>query len=79
VKPDRFRSIDRKEQIISLISFFLTLVRDWPVRDFGFVNYDDPLYVTENLQVEARVTMEGFPLASAREERREKRLDCGRH
>jgi len=57
----------------------LVLACYWPVRDFGFVNYDDPLYVTENLRVQAGLAMEGLSLASAREERRKKGLDRGTH
>jgi|WetSurMetagenome_2_1015567.scaffolds.fasta_scaffold03283_4 hypothetical protein len=75
MKPDRLRSIDRTEQIIYLYPCFPALLCDWRLHDCGFGICDDSLYVTGNLQIEARLTMERFPLASAREERREKRLD----
>jgi len=79
MKPDRFRTIDRKELLISLVLCLLVLARYEPVRDYGFVNFDDPLYVTENLRVQAGLTMEGLSRVSAREERREKGLDRGTH
>jgi len=72
-------SIDRKEQLISLVLSLLVLACYRPVRDYGFVNFDDPLYVTENMRVQAGLTLEGLSLASAREERREKGLDRGTH
>ena len=79
MKPDRFRTIDRKELLISLVLCLLVLARYEPVRDYGFVNFDDPLYVTENLRVQRGLAMEGLSLASARKERREKGLDRGTH
>ena len=60
MKPARFRTIDRKELLISLVLCLLVLACYGTVRDYGFVNYDDPLYVTENLRVQAGLTMEGF-------------------
>ena len=48
MKPERFRSIDRKEQIIDLFPCFWPLHCDWLLHDCSFVNYDDPLYVTGN-------------------------------
>lgn len=79
MKSDRFRSIDRKEQIMDLFPCFLDLVCDWLLHDCGFGICDDSLYVAGNLQIEAGLRMQRFPLASAREGRREKRLDCVRH
>jgi hypothetical protein len=40
------------------------LVCHGPIRDYGFVNFDDPLYVTENLLVQAGLT-EGLLWATA--------------
>jgi tetratricopeptide (TPR) repeat protein len=43
-----------------LILAVLVLACYWPVQDYGFVNYDDPLYVTDNQHVQAGLTWEGF-------------------
>lgn len=73
------RQNDREGLLVSLTQCVLVLARYEPVRDYGFVNFNDPLYVMENLRVQAGLTMEGLSLASAREERREKGLDRGTH
>lgn len=36
----------------------LTLVLFWPITTHDFVNYDDPLYVTENARVKTGISME---------------------
>ncbi|MBU2055955.1 MAG: hypothetical protein ABIJ57_16255 [Pseudomonadota bacterium] len=69
------RQNDREELLVFLALCVLVRACYWPVRDFGFVNYDNALYVTENLRVQAGLTMEGLSLASARGERRKKGLD----
>ncbi|OGP84908.1 MAG: hypothetical protein A2V87_02135 [Deltaproteobacteria bacterium RBG_16_58_17] len=48
------------EIVVSLILSLMILVCYQPVSDYGFINYDDPLYVTDNAHVQAGVTMEGF-------------------
>jgi protein O-mannosyl-transferase len=51
---------------VRLIGFTLcliTLVIYWPVRNFEFVNYDDPLYVTENPAVAGGLTWKGLQWA----------------
>lgn len=39
--------------------FLLTLATFWPVVRCGFVNYDDPLYVTENPHVQQGISWDG--------------------
>jgi hypothetical protein len=46
MKPERFRSIDRKKMLISRVLCLVILARYEPFRDFGSVNYDDQLSVT---------------------------------
>ena len=44
----------------------MTIALYWPVTRFDFVNYDDPLYVTENPHVQAGLTWEGLAWAFGR-------------
>jgi len=49
----------QKKMIIILGLIMLTLAVYWEVQHFGFVNYDDNLYVTENYQVQSGLTFKG--------------------
>jgi protein O-mannosyl-transferase len=60
MKPDRFGSIDRREMLISLVLCLLVFAPYWPVGDYGFINYDDTIYVTDNAHVQAGLTTEGL-------------------
>ncbi len=53
-------------RLIALILFLLTIVLFSRVRDFEFVNFDDPSYVTENLHVQNGLTKEGLAWAFGR-------------
>lgn len=46
--------------MIACALILLVAVSYWPVFDYGFINYDDPLYVTENTHVKMGVTVEGL-------------------
>jgi len=48
----------RVEYWVCLLLVVATLSVYWPVRDFEFVNYDDPLYVAENRYVQKGLTLE---------------------
>jgi len=50
---------------ISLIIFITVLVLAiyWPVQDFSFLAYDDPVYVTENVMVQKGISREGLAWA----------------
>jgi tetratricopeptide (TPR) repeat protein len=50
----------QKKLLITLILILSTLVVYWQVKDFDFAGYDDELYVTENSQVQAGITVEGI-------------------
>lgn len=56
----RFTSRYTNEIVVSLILSLMILVCYQPVSDYGFINYDDPLYVTDNEHVQAGMTMEGL-------------------
>ena len=45
--------------------FLLTLATFWPVVRCGFVNYDDPIYITENPHVQQGLTWDGVRWAFA--------------
>jgi tetratricopeptide (TPR) repeat protein len=53
-------------RLIALVLFLLTVVLFSRVRDFEFVNFDDPSYVTENLHVQNGLTKEGLAWAFGR-------------
>lgn len=52
-----------KEVLASLALGFIVLACYWPAGQYGFVNYDDPLYITENPYVQRGVTLEGISWA----------------
>src|SRR5688500_8862391 len=53
-------------RLIALVLFLLTVVLFSRVRDFEFVNFDDPSYVTDNLYVQNGLTKEGIVWAFGR-------------
>ncbi|HWY75989.1 MAG TPA: hypothetical protein VN281_10250 [Verrucomicrobiae bacterium] len=55
----------RRELWISCSLLFITLAAFWPVKDYEFVNYDDPVYVAQNSQVLAGLTAAGIRWAFA--------------
>jgi len=44
--------------ILSIVT--LTLVIYWPVKDYGFLNYDDQLYVTENIKTQSGLSIKNI-------------------
>jgi tetratricopeptide (TPR) repeat protein len=56
----RFTTRYAAEILVSLTLSMMILICYQPVSDYGFINYDDPLYVTDNEHVQAGVTMEGL-------------------
>lgn len=47
IKP-RFQSGSLPEIMIAFALSLLVAVSYWPVGDYGYINYDDQLYVTHN-------------------------------
>lgn len=47
-----FKSAGRKNMVLVLLLIALTLFVYQPVKDFDFVDYDDPFYVTSNIPVQ---------------------------
>jgi tetratricopeptide (TPR) repeat protein len=52
---DRIKNVPRTVFVCALLAI-LTLAAFWPVLQNGFVNYDDPEYVTENPHVQTGLT-----------------------
>ena len=49
--------------IICIFLVISTLAVYWQVQDHEFVNFDDDLYITDNLNVQAGLTSESLKLA----------------
>jgi len=56
----RFTSRYTAEILVSLTLSLMILLCYHVVSDYGFINYDDPLYVTDNEHVQAGLTLEGL-------------------
>jgi tetratricopeptide (TPR) repeat protein len=48
---------------ICLVLIITTLAVFWQVKDHEFINFDDPLYVTENLHIQGGITLKGVTWA----------------
>ena len=48
------------EKIIILCIVTLSLVIYWPVKDYRFLNYDDQLYVTENIKTQSGLSIKNI-------------------
>ena len=53
----------RRDLLVSLALFLLTLLVFLQVRHFDFINFDDPHYVTENPRVRAGLSGDGVAWA----------------
>lgn len=51
--------LSHKKLLINFILILSILAFYWQVKDFDFISYDDELYVTENSQVQAGISVEG--------------------
>ncbi len=49
--------------LVPLALAVVTLAVYWPVRNYAFINYDDPVYVTENRHVQAGISRTGLAWA----------------
>ena len=51
----------RKQKLIVYIALtVVTLAVFWQVNQYDFINFDDPVYVTENSHVQSGITLDGF-------------------
>ena len=53
-------SSDRQKLIVYLALTVVTFAVYWQVNRFDFINFDDPLYVTENSHVQSGITLAGI-------------------
>ena len=56
----------RRDWLICLLLSAITLLVFWPATSHEFINYDDPLYVTENPHVQAGLSQESIAWAFGR-------------
>lgn len=52
-------SEDRRALLVGLLLLLATLLAFVPVLGYGFVDYDDPVYVTDNLHVRSGISVDG--------------------
>ena len=51
----------RKQKLIVYIALtVVTLAVFWQVNQYDFINFDDPVYVTENSHIQSGITLDGF-------------------
>ena len=55
--------LKRSTLITGLLVFVLALIAYWPVRDFQFINFDDPVHITQNPFVRGGLTAENISWA----------------
>jgi len=54
------RPSNHLQRILGVCLLLITLIPYWQLQNHGFVSYDDPYYVTQNPQVQAGITSDGF-------------------
>lgn len=59
IKPDFISHFFREIMVASAL-VLLVAGSYWPVSHYGFINYDDPLYVTDNVHVRAGWSIDGL-------------------
>jgi len=57
---DNFDVQQKHAILIILILVALILGIYWPVQDYGFINFDDDVYVTQNINVQSDITRDGL-------------------
>ncbi|NMC86975.1 MAG: hypothetical protein GYA69_00800, partial [Candidatus Moranbacteria bacterium] len=50
----------QKKMMVSVGLILLPLVVYWNIQNFGFINYDDNLYVTENDSIQSGLSIRGL-------------------
>ena len=53
-------STDKQKLIIYIVLIVVTLAVFWQVNQYDFINFDDPLYVTQNSHIQSGITLDGF-------------------
>ncbi|KUG22056.1 hypothetical protein ASZ90_008167 [hydrocarbon metagenome] len=59
--PDKFKPTHSHSVFFIIIVLALLIIADyWPVQNYEFLNYDDPLYVTSNYQIQSGITFKSI-------------------
>src|SRR5271157_1381080 len=63
-KPDMFNKInispDKQKLIIYIVLTVITFAVFWQVNQYGFVNFDDPVYVIYNSHIQSGLSLAGL-------------------
>ena len=57
---DKVNTHQKNSILVVLILILLILAVYWPVQNYGFINFDDNVYITENSHVRSGITLDGF-------------------
>jgi tetratricopeptide (TPR) repeat protein len=63
MKRHRLGSMAQRKLPVCVGLCLLVLICYWPVRNYGFVNIDDPPYLTQYIRIQAGLTMDGVAWA----------------
>ena len=53
-------SLRKQKLIVYIVLTIVTLAVFWQVHQYDFINYDDPVYVTENSHIQSGISQSGF-------------------
>ncbi|MCE5210493.1 MAG: tetratricopeptide repeat protein [Deltaproteobacteria bacterium] len=56
-------NVGKQKLIVYIVLIIAALVVYWQVSQFDFLNYDDPVYVTENSHIQSGITLKGIDWA----------------
>jgi tetratricopeptide (TPR) repeat protein len=57
---DKFNISGKQSILVVLMLIILTLGVYWPVQNYDFINFDDPMYITKNSHVQLGITLDGL-------------------
>ena len=57
---DKVNTHQKNSILVVLILILLILAVYWPVQNYGFIDFDDNVYVTRNSHVQSGITLDGF-------------------
>ena len=58
--PDKIDISRQHSIVIVLLLIILILCVYWPVQDYGFIYFDDDVYVTQNIHLQSGITTDGL-------------------
>ena len=57
---DKINIYQKYSILVVLMLIILTLGVYWSVQNYEFINFDDPIYITQNSQIQSGITLEGI-------------------